>query len=190
MRVVSLCLSFAALAVVGCGNPVDTIDKQRAASACGEAGVAAATRDAEGRMGVTCNGGDTVAVKVEGENAEYLAIPLISDEAFDLREYSSIRLTGREKPEVAISRILSGFEQPTGEGAALYAQKGYKLSEVEPLRIVVERTGFMDDSVSGERHVIEYVLDEKGERTASAYGVQLQCVRGEMAGKWGKGPCS
>lgn len=190
MRIASLCLSFAALAVAGCGSPVDTIDNQRAASVCGDAGVAASSRDAVGRMDVTCNEDNTPAPVTSGEYAEYLAMPLISEDTFELREYSSIRLTGRERPDVAISRILSGFEQPTGEGAAHYEQKGYKLTEMEPLRIVVERTGFMDDSVSGERHVIEYVLNEDGERIASAYGVQLQCARGELAGKWGKGPCS
>ncbi len=190
MRIASVCLSFAAIVVAGCGSPVDTIDNQRAASACGDAGVAASSRDAGGRMDVTCNEGDASAPVASGENAEYLVMPLVSEEAFELREYSSIRLTGRERPDVAISRILSGFEQPTGEGAAQYEQTGYKLTEMEPLRIVVERTGFMDDSVSGERHVIEYVLNEDGERTASVYGVQVQCARGELAGKWGKGPCS
>lgn len=189
MRISSMCLSLAVFALAGCGNPLDKADYERAAVACGEAGVAKATRGPDG-IAMTCNETSTTQNDAGIDQAAYLLLPAISDAEYDVRELSTARLTGRERPEMAISRLLSGFEPPAGEGAALYTQTGYKLSEAEPVRIVVERTGLMDDSVSGERHVIEYPLNNEGEREASAYGVQVQCARGNLAGKWGKGPCS
>ncbi|MDN5897066.1 MAG: hypothetical protein L0H35_00185 [Psychrobacter sp.] len=59
--------------------------------------------------------------------------------------------------------------------------------------VIVQKTGLMDDSVSGQRYRVSFKLE--GGNTANAsrnfvqYGEQFQCARGDMAGRWVKSRC-
>lgn len=59
--------------------------------------------------------------------------------------------------------------------------------------VIMQKTGMMDDSVSGHRYRVSFKLkeDDKSNGTWNfvQYGEQFQCARGNMAGKWQKGVC-
>lgn len=59
--------------------------------------------------------------------------------------------------------------------------------------VIVQKTGLMDDSVSGHRYRVSFKLGDGDNSNASwdfvQYGEQVQCARGDMAGRWVKGSC-
>ncbi|WP_299065781.1 hypothetical protein [uncultured Psychrobacter sp.] len=59
--------------------------------------------------------------------------------------------------------------------------------------VIMQKTGLMDDSLSGHRYRVSFKLEEDDKSNTTwnfvQYGEQLQCARGDMAGKWQKGDC-
>jgi len=59
--------------------------------------------------------------------------------------------------------------------------------------VIMQKTGLMDDSVSGHRYRVSFKLKEGDNSDATwnfvQYGEQFQCARGDMAGKWRKRDC-
>ncbi|MGM8885827.1 hypothetical protein ACS8FD_07780 [Psychrobacter sp. 1U2] len=59
--------------------------------------------------------------------------------------------------------------------------------------VIMQKTGLMDDSVSGHRYRVSFKLEKSDDLNAIwnfvQYGEQFQCARGDMAGKWRKEDC-
>lgn len=59
--------------------------------------------------------------------------------------------------------------------------------------VIVQKTGLMDDSVSGHRYRVSFKLEDGNNSNASwnfvQYSEQFQCARGDMAGRWVKSSC-
>lgn len=59
--------------------------------------------------------------------------------------------------------------------------------------VIVQKTGLMDDSVSGKRYRVSFKLEDGDNSNASwnfvQYGEQFQCARGDMVGRWVKSSC-
>ena len=59
--------------------------------------------------------------------------------------------------------------------------------------VIAQKTGLMDDSVSGHRYRVSFKLEDGNTANASwnfvQYGEQVQCARGDMAGRWVKQGC-
>ncbi len=59
--------------------------------------------------------------------------------------------------------------------------------------VIVQKTGLMDDSISGQRYRVSFKLEDGDNSNASwnfvQYGEQFQCARGDMAGRWVKSSC-
>ncbi|MGM8871832.1 hypothetical protein ACS8E3_09105 [Psychrobacter sp. 2Y5] len=59
--------------------------------------------------------------------------------------------------------------------------------------VIAQKTGLMDDSVSGQRYRVSFKLEDGGTANATwilvQYGEQFQCARGDMAGRWVKRGC-
>lgn len=59
--------------------------------------------------------------------------------------------------------------------------------------VIAQKTGLMDDSVSGHRYRVSFKLEDGNTANASwnfvQYGEQVQCARGKYAGRWVKQGC-
>ncbi|MGP5649545.1 hypothetical protein ACTXPO_13035 [Psychrobacter celer] len=59
--------------------------------------------------------------------------------------------------------------------------------------VIAQKTGLMDDSISGHRYRVSFQLEDGNTTNATwvfvQYGEQIQCARGQYAGRWVKQGC-
>lgn len=59
--------------------------------------------------------------------------------------------------------------------------------------VIAQATGLMDDSISGHRYRVSFKLEDANSANATwefvQYGEQVQCARGDKAGRWVKRGC-